>query len=131
MSPLVVSIVAGIAIAGVTGAVSWIVATTRTVARLESTRPTDPGGMTPHKELLHHLVTIRANQDEIDRRITSVLEAVRGVAARLETEERYRWPQQDQAIAAATEAVRDSATAQRQLLGWLARYGRGGRQPID
>lgn len=107
MNPYLATIVVGLAVAAITGIVSWIVATSRAVGRLEAVPSSQPAAAE---------TATTAKLIEIEKRL-------REIQTRLDAEKEYRWPQQDRAMADVTEALRDVDRALRAVLDWHSRAG--------
>ena len=105
MAPTLATLLGGLAVAAITGIVSWVVASSRAIGRLEA-KPSQPAPvdlMTPKLEA-------------IDRRLGAI-------ETRLDAEKEYRWPRQDQIMTDATAALKDVDRALKALLDWRARGG--------
>ncbi|MEE9481194.1 MAG: hypothetical protein V3V34_11725 [Kiloniellales bacterium] len=108
MSTTLATIIGGLAIAAITGIVSWVVSSSRTIGRLEA-KQTAPAAPTATP-------AIETKLDEIEKRLTAI-------QTRLEMEKEYRWKEEDRTMADVTAALRDVDRALKALLDWRARQG--------
>jgi hypothetical protein len=109
VSPTLATIIGGLAVAAITGIVSWVVATSRAVGRLEAGPSSPPPAPAPPP--------LCAEQT------AKILALLSGIQTRLDTEKEYRWPQQDKILADVTDALKDVDRALRALLDSRPRPG--------